>query len=324
MRSAGQKKLGYYPACPDLARKLGAMMRWPADKRVTVIDPTCGCGEALAAFAPPGAELWGVELSQNRSEAAASLLGADRVLWCGFDQCSISHDAFSAMWLNPPYDDELGGGKRTELSFLQRATPLLVEGGVLVFFMSARAFSNRVHDYLVSHYDQLWCFEHPPTDRAGYATLDVAIFVGVKRGQEIPPPPGRIPPGNWDQPPSWVVPAGRAIRSFRKFALPDEELLQLVAKSGVWRQGEVRDVRVGRPLLPLKLAHLPLVLASGRLNGHMGDHVARATVRKAWKEVSRSVSDDGKKEYSTQREQAFLSMRCLIREDGRARLCDLG
>lgn len=334
MRPAGQMKMGYYPADPELAAQIGRMLVWPEGKRATVLDPSCGCGEALEAFVPPPwredegrRALYGVELARNRAESAKTRLGDDHVLYGGFEQCRISDNCFSACWCNPPYDDELGGGKRTELEFLQRVTPLLVDGGILVLFCSYKANTPRLGEFLRAHYDTVKGWKHPPTDRPGYSYLEVHIIIGRKRKQAVlADEKGSIPVEEWpaDPPQGWwlPVPPGRHPRMWDRCGCTDEELAEMADASPLFRADPRAVLHLGAPLLPLKLGHIPMVLASGRLNGVIGDHVARAKITKTWVTIKSAESEDGRKVYDTQRQKVSLTIRCLAKREGKAGVFD--
>jgi hypothetical protein len=78
--------------------------------------------------------------------------------------------------------------------------------------------------------------------------------------------------------------------------LDPEEIARDVAASPLWERlpelllPEGRRVGLRRPLLPLKLAHLALVIAAGAVDGAMGDHYLEGTTRKV---VDRVEEDEG-------------------------------
>jgi hypothetical protein len=51
---------------------------------------------------------------------------------CSFEATRITRHSFSIVYLNPPFDDEFGGGGREEVKFLRQAADVLVPGGILV------------------------------------------------------------------------------------------------------------------------------------------------------------------------------------------------
>src|SRR5262249_19523553 len=108
----------------------------PEGGRFAILDPCCGKGAALKQLADalgcPPAGVYGVELHAGRGQEAEQLLAGCRVLTrTDFMATAISPFSFSLAWVNPPFDDELGGGGRVERQFLQRATELLKPGGIL-------------------------------------------------------------------------------------------------------------------------------------------------------------------------------------------------
>jgi len=321
-----QRKLGYYPCPPEIAERIGRLLEWPAEGLATVFDPCCGCGVAVDAFSRYARErqTWGIELARERSEQATVRL--DEVMNAAFEQCKVGRSAFSACWLNPPYDDELGGGRRTELAFLQDVTPTLRVGGVVVLLASARGMGNHeLRAFLASHYEDVELFSFPETGASGYTATHVMTAIGRRRKEPIPDI-GTIPSEPIVLPedlrPLWKVPAGRAPKRWEAWGLTDEELCQRADRSPLWAEHAASGaVEVGKPLLPLKLGHLPLVLASGRLNGLIGDHLARATVSKQWHTVeSKEVEarDGGTKVVDTQRQRVRLSIRVLAKRNGNA------
>lgn len=340
-------RLGYYPADPELVKRISGFLKWPADKPAILLDPCCGQGEALAHFGPapmghpqstheahmehPRIFRYAIELATSRHAVAAERLGAENVLYGGFEHAQISERCFSAMWLNPPYDDELGGGMRTELRFLQKATHLLAEGGVVVFLFSYRALNDRMCKFLHSYYDEIRMFDHPVTDRSGYADVQVKIVIAKRRRMETSPPADYwlkcepFPEVEAD-PPAWTVPPGRVPVRWFMGGFTDEQLCDLADRSSLWQQN-VRNgpVNIGQPLLPPKLGHIPMILASGRLNGCIHDHYARARIDKYFVTIERKVDEKGDATgVEVQRQKLRLSIKCLAKRDGRVTIVSFG
>lgn len=99
-------KAGYYPmpsrVAVSIARHLIVETR--GGKRVVrLLDPCAGTGEAAALVAQAlGAESFGIELNDERAEAARAHL--DHVLATSAFSVRLAHGAFSCLYLNPPYD----------------------------------------------------------------------------------------------------------------------------------------------------------------------------------------------------------------------------
>ena len=141
MRLAGQAKAGFYPANPVAIEGILKHI-YLADKSKdhAIIDPCCGKGLAIKQIAEglglPQSWVYGVELDKARAEEARANMPAANILGpASFMGVHISGYSFSLAYVNPPFDDELGGGKREEQSFVMRATHMLGAKGVLVLVM---------------------------------------------------------------------------------------------------------------------------------------------------------------------------------------------
>src|SRR5439155_13835825 len=96
-----------------------------------------GTGGALRALSE-GAPVrrYGVELDAYRAEEARKIL--DEVIHGSAFDTHSSVDSFSLVYLNPPYDFEMGEGKnqRMERLFLEHVARWVRPGGVLVMVIS--------------------------------------------------------------------------------------------------------------------------------------------------------------------------------------------
>ncbi len=136
-------------------------------------------------------------------------------------------------------------GDRTEGTFLRGTTDYLQPGGLLVCIIPQHRVTERVARYLAHRYDDLISFRFP--DEA-YEQFRQAVVFGVRK-----PEP----------------------------SLPGDDLEELVGipfrdlrESRLWTRLEEdgrRNGRMGRPPLPLHSGHLGLLLASGYLDGVVGE-----------------------------------------------------
>jgi hypothetical protein len=128
-RSVSRIKLGYYPLSPTEGTRLRNLLDF--EPCASAVDPCAGTGAALHQMTE-GAEVekHGVELDAGRA-AAASAGGIATVHGNLFDTIGKS-ESFSFLYLNPPYDSEIGSAdnKRMEYLFLEHTFRWLVEGGV--------------------------------------------------------------------------------------------------------------------------------------------------------------------------------------------------
>jgi tRNA1(Val) A37 N6-methylase TrmN6 len=142
-RNVSRIKLGYYPLPPAEGIRLRKLLDFDAGART--LDPCAGTGAALHQLTE-GAEVekQGVELDAGRA-AAASASGIATVHGNLFDTIGKS-ESFSFLYLNPPYDSEIGSGdnKRMEYLFLNHTFRWLVEGGVLLMVVPQERLDSAI------------------------------------------------------------------------------------------------------------------------------------------------------------------------------------
>ena len=135
MRSQARLKLGYYPLPGGEAQRIRRFLRFSAEPGQT-LDPCCGTGGALKALtAGASARTHGIELDAYRAAEAREVLD-EAIQGSAFDT-HAPVESFSLLYLNPPYDFEVGEGKnkRMERLFLEHVARWLKPGGVLVFVL---------------------------------------------------------------------------------------------------------------------------------------------------------------------------------------------
>ena len=132
MRNAGRIKLGYYPLPKAEGTRLRNLLQYPVEA-VSVLDPCVGTGAALMQLTD-GARVsrYGVELDSDRA-LQATAAGIETVHGNVFD-AEARVGSFSVLYLNPPYDSEVGSmdNRRMEYLFLEHTYRWLVYGGVLL------------------------------------------------------------------------------------------------------------------------------------------------------------------------------------------------
>jgi SAM-dependent methyltransferase len=113
------------------------------DKQCCTLDPCVGDGAAFAEIASDKkVSRYGIELDAGRAEQARAK-GIDVIHGNCFDaQCPV--ESFSLIYLNPPYDFELGEerSQRMEKLFLEHAYRWLKPGGVLVLVVPAKRVAD--------------------------------------------------------------------------------------------------------------------------------------------------------------------------------------
>lgn len=300
MRLAGAQRCGYYPA-PPRAVAAALMHLDTARKPFSILDPCAGEGLALEQIAnmtggvPHGIELdsgRGAELKKrfDNALAPASAFG-----------CKVV-GSFDLLWLNPPYDDEIGGGGgRVERTWLDHWTAWLRPGGVLCFVVPDHVVGRYgpTKDCLLERYEDVTVMPFPADVRR---FREVVVF-GYRRAKSAE--------ADWDarydelkstpHDRAYIVPSGPGPRTFEKHELTEEEVGRALAASKLQRLLEPpKEMPLPRPPLPLAKGHIAMLLASGHLDGIVrpdGEepHVVRGTATKKQylKEQAEDEHEDG-------------------------------
>jgi tRNA1(Val) A37 N6-methylase TrmN6 len=297
MRTQAKLKLGYYPLVLAEAKRIRNYLQFP-NEPVSILDPCAGTGAALCALSE-GAPVrrYGIELDAYRAEEARKVFD-DVIQGSAFD----SHtpvESFSLLYLNPPYDFEIGEGKnqRMERLFLEHVGRWARPGGVLVMVTphdrvyDCRAVLSlqfkekaiyRLTEHEATAYKQVVVFGIRRTRQERERMNDHAVNQAnwklnerTRRYDDIPPltdVPDRCYP----------IPASPAA-TLEYRGLPVDQLEDLLANSPAWRQARrvthaPRPEFAGRPLTSLHQGHVALLCTSGMMNGCFGEgkdrHVA--------------------------------------------------
>src|SRR6202166_66935 len=142
MRLEGRMRLGYYPLHHREAQRMRRCLQFPHEP-ASALDPCAGTGAALVAITQNScSRRYGIELDSHRALEARTTL--DEVIPGNAFDAKAPVDSFSLLYLNPPYDFEIGEGKnqRMERLFLEHLGRWVRPGGVLVMV----APYDRVYD----------------------------------------------------------------------------------------------------------------------------------------------------------------------------------
>jgi tRNA1(Val) A37 N6-methylase TrmN6 len=111
MRQAAKAIGGYYPTPDRVAAFLASwLVSSTGPGEIRALDPCCGTGRALDLVTQdlsPPLRTVGVELNRERAAEAQRILS--RALHADVFKIRCTHQAFSLLFLNPPYDDDAGG-----------------------------------------------------------------------------------------------------------------------------------------------------------------------------------------------------------------------
>jgi hypothetical protein len=266
---------------------------------------------------------YAIELNASRAARIAEAYPDMHLLGpCGFEATRITRHSFSLVYLNPPFDDEFGGGGREEVAFLRTAIDLLVPSGVLVLVCPVHEVfgASRMCELLDTWFDQLELYLFPDDCRsfkecvvfgrrrktaltdALISSDGILMSRGIRRTRAVPiaslarlgePQFQRwryAEPDTASRKPeldTWELPFSVAPKRFQKTALTEEELERELARSPLYdtlRQRTLSPLK--RPPLSLNKGHTSLLLMTGMLDGFVPStppHVVRGLTSKVEK-----------------------------------------
>jgi len=180
MRLAAQAKMGYYPTPPSVIALIANTLIRSGKGNLKLLDPCAGEGTALKQIGEKlSAETYGIELDTERGQAARENL--TQCLITDYMATRISNQAFSLLYLNPPYDwairnDEVSASERYERTFLRNTIRYLIPNGVLVYLIPQARLDKTIAKILAYRFKdvKVYCF---PEDE--YKTFKQIIIFGV-------------------------------------------------------------------------------------------------------------------------------------------------
>ncbi|MCR9292017.1 MAG: DUF6094 domain-containing protein [bacterium] len=323
-RLASQERLGFFPLPLPVVDLIAEVIQEVHEEAV-ICDPCAGEGEAVQALANKlgldESRIVACELHEGRSRALKARLPTAVVTErTDFQSSAFYTGRASMLYLNPPYDHELGHSARSEQMFLAKATTALRPGGLLAFVLPRRVLMNTgpIKLFLHNWFQNIGSFDFPKEVRK----FDECVVLAQKRKKAKTDryPPWQFPMLNMDL--MWQ--ANYKLRpgelfEFRKVAYDDQELRGLMDFEQVVEDIQRRhqqDRKQVRPPLTLGEGHVALLLAAGYLNGRIhkpGEppHVVRGTSRKGERVKETSRTSDNKHERLVIEEKIELVIRTL-------------
>ena len=314
-RQASQQKGGFYAIPPQAIREIVAhrvMKPSPDDGKftTTILDPCAGKGEAIKLWAEilgvPMENVYAIELEDGRAEdVRQNLPGAKILSPCSAFGCSITPRSISFLYLNPPFDDAIGGGARTENQFLQYATSWLAVGGTLCFVCPDKAAGNQgIKNTLKACYDSIDILPLSDEYRNFHEVFVLARKTGVSK---MPTEVDWLDVRRVGMGYKYGLPRVKRPDTFKQTALTDSQLVERLSNSTLRAVfTEPPKPKVARPPLELGCGHIALMLASGHLDGLVAPvneppHVVRGTCRKVEYLAEVSETEDSVKEIYRER-----------------------
>jgi SAM-dependent methyltransferase len=286
MRPHGKVKLGFFPLPSTEAERLRNCLTFPEE--FSTVDPCVGNGVAFARLLE-GAQThrYGIEIDAYRAEQARSL--GIETLHANTMDVRCPAESVSLLYLNPPYDLEVGqtNNQRLELLFLEHTYRWLKPGGVLVFVIPqpqlkscARILSEHFGDLTVYRLTEPASVQYKQVAVLGTRRKprqhlrDSELLNSVRWLEMLAWKPDLADPIDSPAVPYEVPPSGPVVLT--NTGIPLDEVEDLLLDSAAYRQAsrillpKQRDVR-GRPLTPLHGGHVGLLCTAGMLNGIFGE-----------------------------------------------------
>jgi len=313
------------------------MIRAPAREACRIFDPCCGEGSALADIRqgllnivageegedlpPPHIEALGVEFDKERAWQAKKYL--DRIIHADIHDVVVKPRSIGLMFLNPPYgygvsdqahssaaEVDSERAERLERTFLRKATPLVAQGGVLVYIIPFYALDAEIRAHLARNYDDVRAYMAPERKfkqcvvlgtrrRAGHASKDVLDMLTRAQASEEGAP---MLPESWEGEPYMIPPTDpKQEFDFHAVRIDAEQLgdeLQRFGSSLLWDGLETHFNQAKGacrpPLREMTPWHLALSLAAGQITGHFKSDSGREFLIKGdtFKQKARSTSTE--------------------------------
>jgi Uncharacterised methyltransferase family (DUF6094) len=310
-RPFSRMKLGYYPLPVEETHNIRTLLI--PSGAYSAIDPCAGDGSAVIEITRgTGAHLRAIELDADRAAACAQK-GIETVHGSAFE-CRVLAESCSLLYLNPPYDTELGphNNKRMELVFLDHCYRWVIAEGVLVFVIPVTALSacarllasqsERIGIFRLTHpecvrFKQIVLFGKRKKSHARGDPASAEALVRASYHQELIPPLGEQVVERYAVPPS--PPA-----TINYTGLPIDVLEDALQRSTAMQNARGVLVRkqqklTGRPVLPLHKGGVGLLACSGMLNGVFGEGEQRHIAH--WRSVKHvdEFTEEGEEEGET-------------------------
>jgi hypothetical protein len=286
MRPHGKAKLGFFPLPAVEAGRLRNCLTFPDE--FSSVDPCVGDGVAFTDLVEgTHARRYGIEIDAYRAEQARSL--GIETLQANTMDVRCPAESISLLYLNPPYDLEVGqtNNQRLELVFLAHTYRWLKPGGVLVFVIPqpqlkpcARILSEYFGDLAVYRLTEPASVQYKQVvvlgrRRKRHQHLRDSELLNCVRWLEMLAWKTDLADLTHHPPVSYEVPLSGPV-VLTNTGIPLDEVEDLLLDSAAYRQAsrillpKQRDVR-GRPLTPLHGGHVGLLCTAGMLNGIFGE-----------------------------------------------------
>lgn len=262
------------------------------------LDPTCGEGAILkqlaSAFRSDDCVIvtYGVELDKARAQKADEVL--DCVVHAPIETMAIQNNAFSLVFLNPPYDFTMKGmednsAERKEYVELLRNTKYLKEGGILVYIIpSYRYADEKIARFLATQFEEVGIMRFSDED---YDDFKQCIVIARKKSGKFKEFNKKLfdfllhmddeefvqtkvsAINQFVGRKIWNVPSGDfIIKTFHSRFLKKEDFSEGIRSSKGFQafkeRTKPRTLEIGgQPAIPINQGQMTMLLGSGGVNG---------------------------------------------------------
>lgn len=333
MRVAARLKLGYYPLPVEQGPMLRARLAFPS-LPTAALDPCCGTGAALHVLTGgSNSTLYGVELDANRAESAKGS-GIQTIQGNVFD-VRARVERFSFLYLNPPYDFEMGprANERMEKLFLGHTYAWLKPKGVLLMVIPCKAVFD-VSDTLSTRFKDIAIYRLVGEESEKY---DQCAILGIRHNnnghetillrQSISRMmcyPKQLPVLTPEADRMYSVPPSGNVEIYH-VGLPLDEIEDRLITSNAWKAAvplllPKQEVAGGSPITPLHGGHVGLLATAGMLNGKFGEgEQAHLAHWRPIKHTTTTVEIEDDMEITRTRER-FSNELAIVFVDGRTQI----
>lgn len=306
-RLESESKGGFYPTPPEEMEhilKCLDLSDKAIEQGITLLDPCAGEGDALKQMAEyfssrTSVTTFGIELEKGRAEKAEMKI--DHVLACGYEEARMSHDAFSVMYLNPPFAEM--NGKRLETMFLEELSKDYLAAGSLLILNIPQYVLKDVANILTNRFVNIRVYRFSD-ENGNYDRFKQVIVFAVRRekglrsekernykeriqkdlelysytGKQLINTLNEVGPlGVKYQ----IMPPLKPVLLFKSMKIDPTQIVASSQNSSHFSKvmGKMSSLEITssirniRPALPLKTTHIAAAISAGALPESMGSHL---------------------------------------------------
>ncbi|MFB5268216.1 DUF6094 domain-containing protein [Paenibacillus enshidis] len=290
-------RMGNFETIEEDLIGLRNLLNYP-ERPFSIADLCAGSGRALEKLAEgSSAVTFGIEPNENKYVELRDR--ATHALFGGYEECRLTRNFYNLLYLNPPYDadsDQEGESERKEKRFLRHLLPALSIGGVLIYNIPLYRLEKSIASILAANLENIRLYQsHDSTFKQVYiiGRRRKSIFIDTDEAKRlIAIRDGEIPlvklPDEYT--PLYQVYEGNVRPKLFRSSRADVDQLRKICLSSQLVQRSMqlcspkRPAAKLQPLLPDKEMHRVLRMASGKLNGRVGQgefiHVLKGIVKK--------------------------------------------